>query len=272
MRRAEASEPRQATAKRTCSRRRRVHSGSSRSGGGPTSESRPPPEHGDGAPPGAPRPARRADFEHAQDDEGPHQVELLLDRERPGVQQAATAGWTARSRSRRRGWSTSSRRRTRSRGRRRGCGGSPGPSGRTAMHDADDGDEQEEGGQEPSGAAGPEPAQPDRPAATPLLDQQGGDQEPGEHEEGVDAVEAAGHRVQTGVEGDDGEHRHGADAVEPADVAQRRAGPRCVSVRAHAASGPAAPGGVPSVPYWGNVHGGRASLPQAGRLPDDPAC
>ena len=135
--------------------------------------------------------------------------------------------------------------------------------------DADDGDEQEQRRQEPPGATGPEPTEPDRPASTPLLNQQRRDEEAREHEEGVDAVEAARHRVEPGVEGDDGEHRQGPDAVQAPDVAQRRAGPGCVSVRAHVAPGSAARGGGPSVPYWGNVHRSRALLPRARAGPDD---
>ena len=55
------------------------------------------------------------------------------------------------------------------------------------------------------------------------------------------------------MEGDDGENGQGPDAVQAPDVTHRRAPPGCVSVRAHATSGPTVPGGDPSVPYWGNV-------------------
>jgi len=63
-----------------------------------------------------------------------------------------------------------------------------------------------------------------------------------------------------------------ANAVQPPDVAHRRAPPGCVSVRAHAASGPTVPGGDPSVPYWGNVPGGPLSLSPVRSLPVTAAC
>ena len=137
------------------------------------------------------------------------------------------------------------------------------PGQRTPWHDADDGDEQEEGGQEPSGAAGPEPAEPDRSAATPLLDQQGGDEEHREHEEGVHAEEAPGTERSPVWKA----------MMASTDTARTPSSPRMwpsVGLVPGALASvlmlrPTRPprGGVPSVPYWGNVLGSRASLPQA---------
>ena len=56
------------------------------------------------------------------------------------------------------------------------------------------------------------------PVAAPLGDEQRRDEVARQHEEGVDAVEAAGDRGQAGVECDQGEHGDGPDAVEAPDV------------------------------------------------------
>ena len=189
-------------------------------------------------------PTRRAELEHAQHDQRPHQVELLLNRQGPGVEEgrrlggqrevarAGVNGVPVRDVEDRRERVTEDVRRGQD-------------SGRDGQDDADDGDEQEQRGQEAPGAAGPEASEADRPGARPLLDQQGRDEESGEDEERVDAVEASGHRVEPGVEGDDCQYRKGPDAIEPANAAQPRVPPGCVSVRVHAASGPTVPGGVP---------------------------
>ena len=260
---AEASEPRQATAKRTCSRRRRTHAGSARAGAGPPRTNRPPPSTGTvrrwarraarwrarrpSGPPAAGSPVCRADLEHAEHHQRPHQVELLLDRQRPRVQQRRRLGGQREvARARMNGVPVRDVEDRRERvAEDVGGGQDPGHDG---QDDADDGDEEEQRGQEAPGATGPEASEANRSGARPLLDQQGRDQESGQDEERIDAVETPGHRAEPGVEGDDGQHRKGPDAIEPANAAQPRVPPGCVSVRVHAASGPTVPGGVPPLP------------------------
>ncbi len=83
--------------------------------------------------------------------------------------------------------------------------------------DADhhDGDQ---GRQQASGPAQPELRQVDPAAAGDLAQQQGGDQEAGEHEEDVDPEEAAGQHGRGEVEDQDADDRERADAVQPVDV------------------------------------------------------
>ena len=68
-------------------------------------------------------------------------------------------------------------------------------------------------------------AEPDPPAGLPLAPEHGRDDEPGDHEEDVDADEAAGDR-QPGVVGHDEQHRDGAKALDvpaPGSVGDRHA-------------------------------------------------
>ena len=105
-------------------------------------------------------------------------------------------------------------------------------------HAPDHRHQHEEGGQQPAGPPRPKTPQPDGARVGPLADQQRRDEVAGEHEEGIDAVEAARDEADPGVEGDQAEHSHGPDAVQTPDV--REVGPpsagrrQCVSVRAHA--------------------------------------
>ncbi len=281
---ADAKEPKHATAKSTCSRRRRSHSGSRLAGAGAGLSTRAPPPRisterswarpASRAPPrlacpagaaaAAPRYSRpRPSFKHGQDHERPHQIELLLDRQRPRVQQR----------------------------RRLGAQGEVGDAAVDGVpvrdvEDGRDGVAEDVRGLEQRGttamtmpmtvtnrnSAGSSrrarPAQKRRRRmvpSRPFLHQQRRDEEARQDEEGVDAVEAARHRVQPGVEGDDGQHRERADAVEPRDVPKTRPGRACVSVRAHAWPQPTA--GTPfssSIPPCRNARARLASLPRPG--------
>ena len=109
--------------------------------------------------------------------------------------------------------------------------------------------EDEQGGQEAAGAAGPEPAQVDPPVARVLAHEQGGDEEAGDDEEDVDTEEAAGQPARVEVEDEDGEDRGRTQPVEAGEPAAGR---------------DAAPGGAAGVaaagPSEGLLH---AHVPQA---------
>ena len=87
-----------------------------------------------------------------------------------------------------------------------------------------DGKHERERGQEAAGTAGPEGAEVHAVAALALADQQGGDQEAADDEEDINAEEAAGEPGFVGVEDDDGEHGEGADAVERGQVGHASVG------------------------------------------------
>ena len=100
-------------------------------------------------------------------------------------------------------------------------------------------DEEAEGGREPQEAAGVEPPQVDGPARLLLAEQDGGDQEPAQHEEDVDAQEAAHERMV--VVGHDHEDGHGPKTVQGRTVARGlgRRGRRGETRGAQAAAGSA---------------------------------
>jgi len=77
----------------------------------------------------------------------------------------------------------------------------------------DEGDHRDErgGGQKAASAPGPEGSQRDGARAMELFQQQAGDEEPGQHEEHVDADEAAGELSQPEVEQ---EHQHHGDGPQ----------------------------------------------------------
>ena len=79
---------------------------------------------------------------------------------------------------------------------------------------------QQQGRQQPPGPPGPELPQPDGQPLGPLPDQQRGDQEPGEHEEHVDAEEPAADQGRPAVEEHHAEHGDGPQAVEAGDEAE----------------------------------------------------
>ena len=96
--------------------------------------------------------------------------------------------------------------------------------------DRDDDEHHDECRQQPAGAAQPELAELDVAAAGSLLEQQGGDQEPGEDEEHLEADVAAVHPREAGVVRHDDEQPDGAQAVEAGLVAHPRR-PAARSVR-----------------------------------------
>ena len=82
--------------------------------------------------------------------------------------------------------------------------------------------QQEQRGQQPARAPGPEAQQRDAPALVELGDQQRGDQVAADHEEDVHAEEAAGQPRDVGVVEEHSRHRDRAQAVDPRHAAQPR--------------------------------------------------
>ena len=154
------------------------------------------------------------------EEDGPHEVELLFDRERPGVLQRRgrePLGEVGRVRGDERPVPDVGHRAHDLAGERREA-----PAGdRERRVGADERHEHHEPGQQPACASLVEP--PERQAAVmlELHEQQRGDEEARQHEEHVDAEEPAAHRHPAVVQHDrgDGERSH---AVERRDVAQRR--------------------------------------------------
>ena len=81
---------------------------------------------------------------------------------------------------------------------------------------------EEKGRQQAPRPAGPEATEADGTGAAPFDEQQGRDQITAQHEEDVDAEETTARPGLSGVERDDRQHRDAADAVESGDVAQTR--------------------------------------------------
>ncbi len=79
-------------------------------------------------------------------------------------------------------------------------------------------DDQEERGQQTARPATPEGGQADATRARPLLEQQGRDEEPRQHEEQVDPEVATGGPAELEVVRHHADHRHGAQAVERGQV------------------------------------------------------
>ena len=143
----------------------------------------------------APRAAGEAHEQQQQ--AGPDEVELLLHGERPEVQQRRLAAALRRGsrcpRSRTGCWRRTGRRRSRRRARSRlRQAVEHEPAG-----DQRDDDDQARRGQQPTGAARPEVRERDGAGGGQLAQQQRGDEEAGEHEEHVDADEAAATRART---------------------------------------------------------------------------
>ena len=89
--------------------------------------------------------------------------------------------------------------------------------------------------QQAAGPAGPERAELDRQGLAPLADEQRGDEEPRQDEEGVDAHEPAVHVRDAAVEHHHGDHGAGPHAVERREVGQTSVRDRALVVlhRAH---------------------------------------
>ena len=84
--------------------------------------------------------------------------------------------------------------------------------------DADGGEHHEQRGQQPARASNPERSEREAPGAFELVDEQARDQEPAEHEEQVDAEEAARGDARREVVEDHREHGDAAQPVEGTDV------------------------------------------------------
>jgi hypothetical protein len=86
---------------------------------------------------------------------------------------------------------------------------------------ADDEEDQQRGRHEAGHPAGPEAGEVDPAVRHDVAQQQGGDEEAGQNEEDVDAEEAARHPRDPEVEEDDQRHREGPDAVQGVDAFRR---------------------------------------------------
>ena len=84
----------------------------------------------------------------------------------------------------------------------------------------DHGHHHEERREQAAGAADPEPHQVDRAGGAPLGEQQRGDQVAADHQEDVDAQEAAGQPARPDVVGDDRRHGDRPQPVHPGHVRQ----------------------------------------------------
>ena len=199
----------------------------------------------------------------ARIEEGPHQIELLLDGQRPQVPEG-----------RRRAelgevgdvvedvppvaHVEDSRRQVAPQGHQLAPVEQRGPAHGHEQHD-------EEGGQEPSRPTDPEMLQPD-PAVAPVLGHQEiGDQVSREHEEDLHAEQPARRPPEVEVVGDHGQHGHGTDPVQPRQVG---AGSLDRSRHGAPASGRRPPGSV--VRHGCRPRGGaRPTLHRASRSDQD---
>ena len=156
---------------------------------------------------------RPCEPQHAQHHERPHEVELLLDRQRPHVQHG---------RGSREGGEVRLAReqeppvRAVAEGREHVAPQAVEPErGRHERRVRDHRREHhEQCGEQPAGATGPERQQVDVLAVAPFAEQQPGDEESGQHEEGVERQHAAGREVA-------GVHRDGEPDGEPAPPVER---------------------------------------------------
>ena len=152
--------------------------------------------------------------------ERPHQVELLLDRERPEVAERRRAREEVEVRLARRDEPPVRD------VEEAGDAVAAEPS-ELVGRDLDPGedrhrdDHEQQGRQQPAGAPAPERQQPDALVAAPFEHQQGGDEEAAQHEEGVHAEEPTGEPLLVEVEGDHCRHGQGPQPVERRLVGER---------------------------------------------------
>ena len=170
---------------------------------------------------------RPRELHDAEEDQRPDQVELLLHRQRPGVdQRRGKAGHVEVVRARNdevpvgeveeRGERVAAQRRI-------GAG-----RDEDAVDDGDADEHDEERRQQAPGAAGPEGPQPDGAPLAPLHDQERGDEEARQGEEAVEEEEPARGQVHPGVHAQDGEHGDAPNPVEGRQVGERCPLARCV--------------------------------------------
>ena len=158
-----------------------------------------------------------AEAETGQDQQGPHQVELLLDGQGPGV--AQRRGHLELGEVGLVGHDEVPVRIVEERGQPvRFEGGFDDVGTTEARVDGQHHQQEHDGGQEPFGPPEPERAQADGLAAVPLADQQSGDQEAREHEEEVDAEVAAVGPVEAEVVGHHPGHGQRPQSVEGGHV------------------------------------------------------
>ena len=151
---------------------------------------------------------------HEQDDGGPEEVELLLDAERPEVEDRR---WRLPHREVVRRLHRESHVRDVERSGCRVGRDARDQEGRQQDERCDEGDDQDErrGGQQAPRPARVEAREGDRPAGRPFPQQEPGDQEAGDDEEDVDPHEPAGDTPDRGVEQDD---QHDGDRAQALDV------------------------------------------------------
>ena len=164
---------------------------------------------------------RTPDLHDAEEHQWPDEIELLLDRERPGVDQrrrqpghvevvGAAQNEVPVGHVEEGGQCVTAQRRV-------GPGRDEDP-----VEDGDPDEHDEERRQQPPGSTGPEGAQFDGAPLAPLHDQQRGDEEPRQGEEAVEEEEPARRQVDAGVHAQDREHGHAPDPVERREIGQLR--------------------------------------------------
>ncbi len=205
------------------------------------------------------------EHEHQQE-QRPHDVELLLDRQRPEVpegrgaarhlevallgQQLVPVGDVERS----------------------GRSVSPGPGHQVSPADDqgghDDQQQQVQGGEEAAGPADPEAPEAGAPGGAPLGPQERGDEVARDHEEGLDAEEAAAHEGDVGMPEQHGRDRHGPQPVEsgelrdPASSGGRRGRGSGAGGHVHGTAGAVElRGALGRIRTCAHASGGRCSIP-----------
>ena len=159
--------------------------------------------------------------QHPHDEDGPEEIELLLDRQGPGVREGRRGpgrGEVVRSLCdevpigdvERRTEDVPAQ-------------GRIGPRWERQLRDEHHRHNQEEQTrQKPTRPPGPEVSEPDAPVALHFGQQQGGDQESGENEEGVDSEVATGQRADASVVREDARDSKGPHPIECGNVAEAR--------------------------------------------------
>ena len=159
--------------------------------------------------------------QHPHDEDGPEEIELLLDRQGPGVREGRRGpgrGEVVRSLCDEVPIGDVERRTEDV-----PAEGRIGPRWERQLRDEHHRDDQEEQSrQKPTRPPGPEVSEPDAPAALHFGQQQGGDQESGENEEGVDSEIATGQPADASVVGEDARDSKGPHPIECGNVAEAR--------------------------------------------------
>ena len=168
--------------------------------------------------PGPDPPARDAPRQEDDDDQRPHQIELLLHRQRPHIGQQQRLGLVEVGRS---GHDLHPVVDQQDRADDLAPHGQQDVAAQAGGRSHGRGDRDEQGGHDPAQAPGPEALDVDAPRGAPLDEQEAGNEEARDDEEGVDPHHSA--RQEPGqqvVDEDDGDG-DGAQSVEAADAAPR---------------------------------------------------